>query len=139
VDTQPTRLNPAARTSIGSKDRKLYKKLVAENAGEFGNIDALDADDDEDVEEIDLGKTGQSLGAYLRNSLLGMMAGKPQSPNVRLEPDENDPFFKEFEKRLTDKMKQEFPDVNLDADRAWHLRDGEIHSSDGDGEIGRKV
>jgi hypothetical protein len=68
-----------------------------------------------------------------------MMAGKPQSPNVRLEPDENDPFFKEFEKRLTDKMKQEFPDVNLDADRAWHLRDGEIHSSDGDGEIGRKV
>jgi hypothetical protein len=120
---------------IGSKDEKLYKRLLAKNRATFKQIDSIDGDDDEeDVVEIDLSKSGQSIGGSLRKKGSRPLKGDPQPGKigkVRVKPDENNPFFQELVKMFTDRMTEKFPGLNVD-DFAGKDEPAEAEDREGD-------
>ena len=105
------------RGLIGSKNGELYEHLAAKHAEEFKDIDAIDDDDDEDEDDgeiINLGETGQNLGQFLQNAILGLLRGKPPSGTLRVELGENDPFVNglaEKAEEIKERPKSEFPDA----------------------------
>lgn len=98
------------RGAIGSKDEGLLEQLVAAYGEECVEIDALvdevDADGGE-VQFVDLRGTGQRVGPFLENALLGMLKGQPQPARIHVELDENDPFSQALGAAIERQFKKE--------------------------------